>query len=67
MKIYFVYRNEDMNEGRGPMVFDRAFLHETAAIRYMDSQEGVFGRKFKWSEGVHRDWLIRAHEVSEEL
>jgi hypothetical protein len=66
MLIYCVYRNEDMNEGRGPMVLDRAFLHEAAAIRYMDRQEGVFGRKFKWSEGVHKDWLIRTKEVSEE-
>jgi hypothetical protein len=67
MKVYMVYRNADMTEGRGPMVFDRIYLKQAAAIRFIDDQDGLMGRRFKWSEGVYTDWQVRETNVIEEV
>jgi hypothetical protein len=42
---YGVYCNMDMTEGKGPMVLSRLYLHREHAVKYMDKQSGVMGRK----------------------
>lgn len=50
MKVYVVFRNFDMTEGRGPMVLDKIFLDESKARKYMENQSGVMGVKSGWSK-----------------
>lgn len=45
MIVYGVYHNQDMTEGRGPMVLSRLYLHREHAVKFMDKQSGVMGRK----------------------
>lgn len=62
--VYLVFRNADMTEGRGPMVFDKkVFSSFETAADYTDRQTGVMGRKAKWSEQEYGDWQIRIAEV----
>jgi phospholipase C len=46
-KVFVVYENSDMTEGRGPMVqvHDSGFfLDETEAWKFADTRRGVMGR-----------------------
>lgn len=44
MKIYIVLKNADWIEGRGPMLFHKAFITEKAACDYIDSYKvGIYG------------------------
>jgi hypothetical protein len=45
MIVYGVYYNVDMTEGRGPMKLSRLYLHREHAVKFMDKQSGVMGRK----------------------
>lgn len=65
MKIYLTKRNIDMTEGRGPMVNDIAFLHRRHAEEYIDTKEGVMGRKAKWSKEKYGDWCVQEIDVVE--
>ena len=66
MKVYLAMRNSDMTEGRGPMVTDKCFLKREHAENYIDKQDGVMGRKEKWSKSYNSYWEVRAIEVIEE-
>ena len=57
--IYSAYYNSDGVEGRGPMVLDISFTTRAAAAEYIDAKPGVMGRKQKWSEEQHGDWMIK--------
>jgi hypothetical protein len=59
MNIHLVFKNADMTEGRGPMIFDSAWLSEQAAKDYIDSKPGVMGRLAKWSQEKYGDWEVR--------
>jgi hypothetical protein len=65
MEIYLVFRNSDMTEGRGPMIFDSAFLSKKKAEEYVDEKPGVMGRKMKWSERKYGDWEIRTVQTKD--
>lgn len=65
MIVYAVYRNDDMTEGRGPMVLDRLFRFKPHAVKYVDTQPGLMGRMSKWSEMKHGDWNIKEIELTE--
>lgn len=60
---YQTRRNADTNEGRGPMVNDRAFVHYKDAAAYIDEQPGVQGHRRKWSEAKYGDWDIQEVKV----
>lgn len=62
-RVWIVYRNQDMTEGRGHMIMDSIWLDMDEAIKYMDSKCGVFGRQEKWSETPHGDWQIEETPV----
>lgn len=59
MKIYLVYKNADMTEGRGPMILDSVWLNKENADNYIDQQQGVMGRECKWSEQEYGDWVVK--------
>jgi hypothetical protein len=61
--VYLVYKNADMTEGRGPMVLDSVWGTEEDAWEYADNQEGVMGRKCKWSAQKYGDWEVQEVEV----
>jgi hypothetical protein len=66
MKVYMTRKNADMNEGMGPMVNDVCFEHRDDAVKYIDRQQGVMGRKppsGKWSTEKYGDWDIVEIEV----
>jgi hypothetical protein len=65
MEIWQTYRNADDIEGRGPMVPDRAFLHEHHAAEYIDTQPGLMGRRRQWSKESNGDWRMRRKTVYE--
>lgn len=44
MKVYAVYKNLDMTEGRGPMVLDKIFLNREDAWEFANKQPGIMGR-----------------------
>lgn len=60
---YVVFKNSDMTEGRGPMVFDSVWLDAEKAAEYIDKQPGVMGRTAKWSEEKYGDWEIRPIKI----
>lgn len=66
MKIYVAMANADMTEGRGPMRPVKYFLHEEDALCYIDQQEGIMGRKMKWSQEEYGDWRVEEIDVNEE-
>lgn len=43
-KVFAVYANADMTEGRGPMVLDSLWWTEEGAWEYANRQRGVMGR-----------------------
>jgi hypothetical protein len=46
MKIFLVLRNADFTEGRGPMLFHKAFVTESKMIEFLNSiKSGIFGAK----------------------
>jgi hypothetical protein len=46
MKIYIVNKNVDFTEGRGPMVFHKAFSTRKQMIEYLNSLPyGIYGWK----------------------
>lgn len=63
MKIYQTYKQSDETEGRGPRIPDFAFLYEEHAVRYIDSQPGIMGRRAKWSNEKYGDWSVEEIEV----
>jgi hypothetical protein len=65
MIIWQTYRNADMIEGRGPSIPDLAFLHRQHAANYIDAQDGVMGRRVKWSKDTFGDWYMTRVEVLE--
>lgn len=65
MIIYVVYVNADMTEGRGPMVVDSIWLNKSKAEKYIDSKEGVMGRKNTWSNVAYGDWMIKSMETED--
>lgn len=65
MKVYQTFRNNDMTEGRGPMVTDKCFLHRADAEAYINSKPGIMGRRAKWSEETLGDWHINEIQVYE--
>lgn len=42
-KVYLIFKNSDMTEGRGPMVLDRVMGNKAEAIQYALDQPGVMG------------------------
>lgn len=62
MLIYQTYRNADQTEGRGPMEPDLAFFHKEHAERFIDEQPGIMGRREKWSQLRHGDWVVMPEE-----
>ncbi len=62
-KIYLVFKNSDLTEGRGPMVFHSAWKDKSEAIKFMDRQPGVMGRRGVWSEQKYGDWECRETDL----
>jgi len=68
MKIYLVYRNSDMTEGRGSMLLDEAFIHQKDADEYADTKSGIMGFRPKnghWRDSGHGDWTVVERKVHE--
>jgi len=65
MKVYLVYKNSDMTEGRGPMIFDSVFLDKEKAENYIDGKLGVMGCKAIWSKEKYGDWEVREVEIED--
>ncbi len=63
MKVYLTYYNSDMTEGRGPMTLDKIFSNKEHAEEYIDSQEGIMGRRYKWSDKIYGDWTVVEKDV----
>lgn len=62
--VWVVKRNVDMTEGRGPMVLDSIWVDNKVEVaKYIDCQEGVMGRRAKWSEMDHGDWTMERVEL----
>jgi len=57
MKIFLVYRNSDLTEGRGPMVLDKIFLDRERSIKFALKQPGVMGITGR------QNWLDKAKLV----
>lgn len=65
MKIYGVYKQKDMTEGRGSMVFVCCFTKECDAWSYANKQTGIMGRYNggDWrSYSGGRDWDVKPLE-----
>lgn len=60
-------RNSDMTEGRGPMVMDSVWLDKQKANDYIDKQQGIMGRKLKWSEEDYGDWRVEMWETIDSM
>jgi hypothetical protein len=56
--VYQARKNADMTEGRGPMIAVFTFTKLELAADYIDRQQGVMGRRAKWSQENHGDWDI---------
>jgi len=70
MKVYLSRYIADMTEGRGPMVNDRCFLRKPDALTYINSKEGVMGRKpplTGWQSSLGSDWDVKELYVIENL
>jgi len=53
-KVYLIYINSDMTEGKGQMVYEgNAFFDKQKALDYLDTLYGVMGYKKKWSDSPH--------------
>jgi hypothetical protein len=65
MKIYTVFKNADMTEGRGPMILDCLYLDEQKAKDYIDNQPGVMGTRRKWSQEKYGDWKIKVMDTKD--
>lgn len=52
MKIAIVRKNADFTEGKGPMLFHKAFTNEQLAHDYIMMQPGIYGSKQGFS-GVY--------------
>lgn len=68
--VWGAYKNQDMTEGKGPMVLDKVFMNENDAHTYINSQEGVFGRKppeLGWQNSRMGDWQVKPISVMEHL
>lgn len=69
--VFATYRNQDMTEGRGPMVLDKVFMVQDDAEAYILQQDGVMGRKPSdfgkpsW-EGMG-DWKVEPLVIHESL
>jgi hypothetical protein len=63
-KIYLVFRNDDMTEGRGPMVLDSIYSSKEKAETYANAQDGVMGRLSggDWTKNGN-DWKVETWEV----
>ncbi|AMO44240.1 hypothetical protein DSS3P8_182 [Roseobacter phage DSS3P8] len=59
--VFVVRRNNDMTEGRGPMVLDCIFADADRAIDYICGQSGVMGTK---SALRHNEQIIRGDVVT---
>jgi len=44
-KIAIVTKNVDFTEGRGPMIFYKAFSDEQKAVHHIMEQHGIYGSK----------------------
>ena len=65
MKVYQTQCNSDMVEGKGAMVPSLTFLHRKDAESYIDTKEGVWGIRKKWSQERYGDWIIKEIDVLE--
>lgn len=67
MKVFAVYRNADMTEGRGPMILHKVYRTKERAEEFANSQTGIMGRKpiTKWTDEAFGDWQVRELEVFE--
>ena len=67
--VYAVYRNQDMIEGKGPMVLDRVFSLDFDADDYINKQDGVMGRKPEegWQKSPFNDWEVRPLTILEHV
>lgn len=66
---FATYKNQDMIEGRGPMVLDKVFVQEEDANDYILQQSGVMGRKPEPGHGWTRmgDWEVKPLYILESL
>lgn len=42
-KVYVVMRNADFTEGRGPMLMHSLWLRGPEAVKFVESQDGIYG------------------------
>lgn len=66
---FATYRNQDLTEGRGPMVLDKVYVNEEDAQDYILQQTGVMGRKPEPGYGWSRmgDWAVKPIHILESL
>lgn len=69
MQVWATYKNEDMTEGKGPMVMDKVFLEEKDAHEYINQQPGIGGRKaqYGWQNNNWGDWQVKPLFIMEHL
>jgi hypothetical protein len=64
MNVFIVTKNADFTEGRGPMMFHKAFATFGAAEAYVMSQDGIYGSKQgKSSYGGYNGYDIKEAPV----
>jgi hypothetical protein len=65
MKVYGVYRQEDMTEGRGRMILHKVYRTKERAEEFANNQTGIMGRKprTKWTDEAFGDWQVKEIEV----
>lgn len=68
-RVYQVYSQSDMVEGRGGMRAGPCFTTEELAWAYCDMQEGVMGRKPEngWKYSQMGDWTVKTLAVMDRL
>ena len=62
MKVYMTKRNAKWNEGRGPMVNDKCFLHLDDAVQYINAQPEIMGTFDETGQNLG-GWTIEEFEV----
>ena len=55
-KIAIVTKNADFTEGRGPMIFHRAYDSYDASVAYIQTQRGIYGsEQYKTATAMNLD------------
>lgn len=63
-KVYVVRRQYDLNEGRGPLMVDSVWSNRPSAVKFMNAQSGVMGRRSDdWTKDKFPDWTVEEYRL----